>query len=510
MINDVQRGLASGITEGVRAASVAPNQDIKILHGRRRRPTRPGLIDDRTDRRLSEIAEVTRVRWSFYKLMEGNMPVSIAYTVNRSTWAAIIGAWVILGATAPVCANVITEWDERALAAVAPLTSVPLPSTPYAAYRIMGIVHAAMFDAVNSIERRYRPYLVELPADPATSKEAAAAAAAATVLATIDAKTANEMKVSLPSYLASIPDGAAKSEGVKLGETVAARILAARANDGSEAPDDYRPRTTPGVYVPTPIMRGPMWPKMKPFAMDSQSQFRPGSPVALDSQEWVTDFNEIKEYGEQKSAKRTAQQTETARFWLVTGPVAYHPFVRQLVTAKGMDVVESARFMALAGIAINDALIAVLDAKYHYNFWRPVTAIRNGDIDGNPLTDRAAAWQPIADTPMHPEYPCAHCILSGSVAGVVKAVLETEEIPEIATISPTAPGVTHRWTNVTALTQEVANARIWSGFHYRFSTRVGTEMGLQIGEYVVKNVMQPVVTAVPEPVPPRAPVPVSR
>jgi hypothetical protein len=198
------------------------------------------------------------------------------------------------------------------------------------------------------------------------------------------------------------------------------------------------------------------------------------------------------------------------RFWLVAGPVAYHPFLRQLVTAKGMDVVESARFMALAGIAINDALVAVLDAKYHYNFWRPVTAIRNGDIDGNPATDRETTWQPIADTPMHPEYPCAHCIVSGSVAGVVKAALGTEEIPEITTTSPTAPGVTHRWTNMTALTEEVANARIWSGFHYRSSTRVGTAMGLQIGEYVVKNVMQPAVTAGPQQLPSQGLVPVGR
>ncbi len=129
------------------------------------------------------------------------------------------------------------------------------------------MVHAAMFDAVNSIERRYRPYLVQLPADPATSKEAAAAAAAAAVLATIDAKTADEMKVALATYLASIPDGAAKSDGVKLGEAVAAKVLEARANDGSDAPDAYRPRTTPGVYVPTPITAASMWPNVKPFAM---------------------------------------------------------------------------------------------------------------------------------------------------------------------------------------------------------------------------------------------------
>jgi hypothetical protein len=420
------------------------------------------------------------------------MPASIPYTMYRSVWTTAIGAWFAVGAVTSTWANVITDWDEKAIAASAPLASVPLPQTPYGAYRVMGIVHAAMFDAVNSIERRYRPYLVQLSADPTTSKEAAAAAAAATILATIDAKTAGEMKVDLAGYLASIPDGAAKSEGIKLGNAVAARVLDARANDGSNGPDDYRPRTTPGVYVPTPIMRGPMWPSVKPFAMASPSQFRPGPPIALESNDWATDFNEIKDYGAQKSAKRTEQQTETARFWLVTGPVAYHPFLRQLATAKQMGVGESARFMALAGIAINDALIAVLDAKYHYNFWRPVTAIRNGDIDGNSATDREATWQPIADTPMHPEYPCAHCIVSGSVAGVVRAVLGTDDIPEIVETSPTAPGVNHRWTSMTNFTQEVANARIWSGFHYRFSTRVGTDMGIKIGEYVVKNVMQPV------------------
>ena len=438
------------------------------------------------------------------------MPASTAYTMRRSASAVITGACLAVCAPISASANVIIDWDAKAIAAVEPLTRIPSPATPYGAYRVMGMVHAAMFDAVNSIERRYRPYLVQLPADAGTSKEAAAAAAAAAVLATIDAKTAHDVKIALADYLVSIPDGAAKSDGVKLGEAVAAHILTARANDGSEAPDDYRPRTTPGVYVPTPIMRGPMWPKVKPFAIDNASQFRPSSPVALESNEWATDFNEIKDYGAQKSAKRTAQQTETARFWLVSGPIAYHPFVRELARAKGMDVVDSARFMALASLATNDALVAVLDAKYHYNFWRPVTAIRNADIDNNAATDREAAWQPIADTPMHPEYPCAHCILSGSVAGVVKAALGSEEIPEIAMTSPSAPGVTHRWTNLTALTDEVANARIWSGFHYRFSTRVGTQMGRQIGDYVVKNIMQPAVTAGPQQLPSQGLVPVGR
>jgi hypothetical protein len=399
-----------------------------------------------------------------------------------------------LTATAPPAfANVITDWDEKAVAVVTPMSSLG-GTTPYMAVRMLGIVHAAMFDAVNSIEHRYHPYLVQLPADPATSKEAAAAAAAARVLATIDPKTADDMKAALASYLTPIAEGAAKSDGVKLGEAVAAKVLEARANDGCDAPDAYRPRTSPGVYVPTAITINSMWPDMKPFAMTSGSQFRPKPPIALDSKEWATDFNELRDYGGKISTKRTAQQTETALFW--TSPLlAYQPLIRQLVTAKQMGVVDSARFMALEAVALNDAIIAVLDAKYHYNFWRPITAIRNGDIDGNPATDSEANWQPVASTPMHPEYPCSHCIQSATVAAVVKAVLGSADIPEIALTSQATPGVTHRWTNLTAFTEEVANARIWAGFHYRFSTRVGTDMGIQIGEYVTKNVMQPVVTS---------------
>ncbi|SHN73513.1 vanadium-dependent haloperoxidase [Bradyrhizobium erythrophlei] len=410
--------------------------------------------------------------------------------------AVMFGSWLAIGVPVSAKANVITDWDEKAVAVVMPAGPLGVSQQIYTAQRMMGMVHAAMFDAVNSIERRYEPYLVQLPADPATSKEAAAAAAAATVLATIDEKTAREVTVTLATYLASIPDdGSAKADGIRLGEAVAAKVLEARANDDHNAVDDYRPRTAPGVYVPTSITAASTWSKVKPFALTTASQFRPDPPISLSSREWATDYNEIKDYGRQTNAKRSTQQTETARFWLMVGPPAYHPFVRQLVTAKQMNVGDSARLMALAAIGLNDALIAVFDAKYHYNFWRPITAIRNGDIDDNDLTEREATWQPIDNTPMHPEYPCAHCILSGSIAGVIKTASGSEDIPEIAITSPTAPGVTHRFTNMTAFTDEVANARIWSGFHYRFSTRVGTDMGLKIGEYVVKNVMQPAQTA---------------
>jgi hypothetical protein len=242
--------------------------------------------------------------------------------------------------------------------------------------------------------------------------------------------------------------------------------------------------------VPTPITASSMWPNVKPFAMTSPSQFRPQPPIALTGAEWAADYNEIKDLGGRNSTKRTPRQTEDGQFWLVTGPASYYPIVRQLVVAKKMDVIDSARFMALAATAAADTFIAVFDAKYHYDFWRPITAIRNGDIDDNAATERDATWQPIDNTPMHPEYPCAHCISSAGIAAVIEGVLGSADIPEVSMTSPTAPGVTHRWTNVWAYADEVAMARIYAGFHYRFSTRVGQDMGRKIGQLTVQTLMQ--------------------
>ncbi len=390
----------------------------------------------------------------------------------------------LIGSATSAHANVITDWDTKAVALAA-------PGAP--GQREMAIVHVAMFDAVNSIERRYRPYSVQLTTPPTTSQDAAAAAAAAAALIGLHPDAAGEIKAALATYLATIPDGDAKTEGVKLGEVVAAKILQARAKDGANAPDAYRPKTKPGVYVPTPITVGSMWPAMTPFALTKPSQFRPPPPISLAGKEWAADYNEIKAYGGKASAQRSAQQTETARFWLMVGPPAYHPLARQLVTAKQISVIDSARFMALFAVALTDAYIAVFDAKYHYEFWRPITAIRNGDIDGNPATELEATWQPIDNTPMHPEYPCAHCIESGAAVAVIEALLGSAEIPEVSMTSTTAPGVVHHWTNLGTFADEVATARIWAGFHYRFSTRVGTDMGRKIGRYVVQNVMQPMV-----------------
>jgi hypothetical protein len=384
----------------------------------------------------------------------------------------------------PVAADVITDWNQTAVAFVQP--RMPPPQ----GHRATAMVHLAMFDAVNSVERRYRPYLVQLNAAPSTSKEAAAAVAASVVLIDLLPQARDEVKSALAAYLAAIPTGKAKTDGIELGEAVAAKLLQARSKDGSEGADNYRPNTRLGVYIPTTLVVAPMWGSVKPFAMTSPSQFRPEPPLALGSDQWAADYNEIKELGSKSSSKRTAKQTEDARFWLVTGPLAYDPIVRQLVTAKKMSLVDSARFMALTSVATADALIAVLDAKYHYDFWRPITAIRNGDLHENAAIKRDPAWQPIDNTPMHPEYPCAHCIVAASLAAVVETVLGTSHVPEVSTTSPTAPGVTHGWANLQAFVDEVSEARIWAGFHYRFSTRVGQDMGRKVGQLVVQRVMQ--------------------
>jgi len=402
----------------------------------------------------------------------------------------LLAAIALIGLAQSASADVITDWNDRTVAHV---LSRNLP--PPQAERIIAMAHLAMFDALNSIERRYQPYLVQLPASGSVSKEAAVAAAAGTVLAGTNPQTQVEMKAALATYLGSIPDSAAKAEGIKLGEVVATKMLEARANDGASAPDSYRPMAKAGVYVPTASTVAPQWSQVKPFAMASASQFRPGAPVALTSKEWTADYNEIKELGARNSTKRSARQTEDARFWIASGGNIYYPIVRSLYEAKKLSLLDGARLYALMAAARADAMIAVFDAKYQYNFWRPVTAIRNGDMDDNVATERDAAWQPVGDTPMHPEYPCAHCVLASSMTGVVEVLFGSADVPEVSTTSPSLPGVTHRWTNMRALDTEVAEARIWAGFHYRTSTRVGLELGHKVGAHAVKNIMQPIEAA---------------
>jgi hypothetical protein len=393
--------------------------------------------------------------------------------------AALAAAFMFTLGITPAPADVIMDWNGKADAIA---TQKQLPPVPYG--RALAMLHIAMFEAVNAGERRYAPYKLSLKADRDTSKEAAAASAGYHVLVALYPDEKADLDTTFAAMLSGVPEGDPKTKGVDLGKRAAAEIVALRANDGADTSESYRPHTSPGVYVPTVIAVFSTAGAVTPWTMTSGSQFRPGPPPALNSETWTRDLNEIRELGRRDSKKRTAEQTAIGRFWFLTGARTYNPIVREIARTKEMDLVDCARLYALTAMAGNDALIAVFDAKFTYNLWRPVTAIRNADQTNNSATPRDASWLPLGDTPMHPEYPCAHCITSAAISTVLQSVVGNE-VSEIALTSPTAPGVTRRWTRLQDYSDEVSLARIYAGFHYRFSTEVGKEMGKKIGEQLI-------------------------
>jgi hypothetical protein len=376
-------------------------------------------------------------------------------------------------------ADIIMDWNAKG-DAIAAEKQVP----PAQQSRAMSMLHIAMFEAVNAIERRYAPYKLALAADRSTSKEAAAATAGHDVLLAIYPDQRTMLDAALAASLSGIAESDGKAKGIALGKEAADGVIAFRASDGVAAPESYRPHAKAGVYVPTIIPLFTTFGASTPWVMTSGSQFRPGPPPALDSETWTRDVNEIREIGGRNSSVRTPEQTTIGRFWFLVGPRTYNPIVRQAAMAKNMDVVDCARLFALTSIAGNDAIVAVFDAKYQYNFWRPITAIRNADVTQNAATPREESWLPLGDTPMHPEYPCAHCITSAAIATVLRNVVG-DEFGEFSLTSPTAPGEVRKWTRLQDYSDEVANARIYAGFHYRFSTEVGKAMGRKIGELTV-------------------------
>lgn len=397
-----------------------------------------------------------------------------------------VAALLVCGAAQ---ADVIVDWNTRADAIAADKRlSPPLQG------RGLAMMHVAMFEALNAIDRRYQPYRLNLVADRNTSREVAAAVAGHDVLAALYPDQKAGLDALLGQTLAAIPDGAPRERALILGRKAAAGILELRQDDGADAPDSYRPVTPPGQYVPTAAVASAGVGAWRPWVMTSAAQFRPAPPPALTSATWTRDLNEIREIGALDSAARSEEQTTVARFWFVTGARAWNPLVAQLAMAKQMDLLDCARLFALTSLAGEDAFIAVFDAKYHYNLWRPVTAIRDADQTGNPATPRDAGWLPLGETPMHPEYPCAHCISSAAVAAVIRGVVG-DDIGALSLTSDSAPGVTRRWTRLEDYVNEVSNARIWAGFHYRFSTEVARDMGRKIGELTVATRLRPLASA---------------
>jgi hypothetical protein len=379
----------------------------------------------------------------------------------------------------------------------------------------MGIVHAAIYDAAVAIEGGYEPYAIALTAPPDTSSAAAIATAAHhTLVGCPDCDPPHsglqpalgltpEQQAILDGdyadYLATIPDGTAKTNGIAMGEQVAAAVVALRTNDGRERNptlDDLNPPPPgPGIWErnpgnPLPPVLGLRVPGIMPLALESASQFRPDGPNPLISEEYAEDFNQVKELGSMNSTTRTPAQTTQARFWTDHDLRQWNDGMLRLVTNRGLDLVQSARMLAMAHVAGGDGMIACFDAKYHYWFWRPIAAIHQADIDGNPATDPDPTWQPLGTTPNFPEYPSAHASHSAAVAGALEAFFGTDRVP--FSLDSRVTGTTRNYERFRDVVRDVNQARVLVGFHFRNSDQEGSNVGRAVGRYLAGHYFQPV------------------
>lgn len=376
-------------------------------------------------------------------------------------------------------ADLVSDWNRTTGEIV---TASGLGTPP--ANRVMALVHTAAYEAANTVTRRYADTPAVVAAPAGASVPAAVAAAHRTALLQMIPAQKTAVEAAYQAALGKLPADTARDAGVAVGEAAARAVIARRAQDRI-APDTYRPHAAPGAYVPTIVPAATQWGLRQPWMLSTVSQFRPGPPPSLQSERWARDYNEIKQVGGRSSTARSKDQTAMAHFWEATLPPIYHGLVLCVTDMPGRDLTRNARLLAVVTQAIDDAMIAIFDAKYHYAFWRPVTAIRNGDMDGNDATEADRAWTPLIDTPMHPEYPCAHCVLSSTVATILKAEIGTDGMPPWTTTSSAVQNAARKWTDLDAFVEEVSLARLYDGVHFRFSTEAGNELGRQVGQLAV-------------------------
>jgi hypothetical protein len=380
----------------------------------------------------------------------------------------------------------VADWD-----AIGSQAFTAARLSPAEGHVIFAYVAIAVYDSVMAVEGGYRPFAIEVEAPQGASAEAAVAAAAHRVLVHyLPDQAATILDPAYAASLSNIPDGQAKMDGVATGEQVAGLLIAQRADDGFRAPAIYTPPDPPipGVWIPTaptpPI--GTYLGLMRPFSLDSADQFRPNGPPALSSRRWARDYNEVKEIGSSASTTRKIEQTLAARFWAEPPVQQARGSLRKLVLDHQLDVVDAARFMAMTSVVYADALIACFDAKYHYAFWRPITAIRAGDTDGNDATGGDPDWSPLLPaTPNHPEYPSAHSCVTPAGGRVIARFLGTGQI-DFTVPSLTGLGDRH-FDRVRDLEYEVGNARIWGGIHYRSAVEDGIDIGRKTAHQVLAH-----------------------
>jgi hypothetical protein len=389
--------------------------------------------------------------------------------------------------------NAVTDWNQIAQTAIVtpPPPGAP-PRPPGSSLVLEGIVQAAIYDATVAIEGSYEPFIASpTVSTPASTAAAIAKAACEVLLARVPDQSAS-IAGQYDAYLAAIPDGPAKDNGIAVGQDVAEAILAWRAGDGFDNIIPWvQPPPGPGVFEPFPSGTTPVDVKLKqvrPLTLTSNEQFRPDGPNPLTSAEYAEDFNEVKAYGRVDSAVRTPEQTEVARFWSENGAVQWPRMQRQLAIGHALSLAETARMLALTQVASADAILACFDAKYHYLFWRPLYAIRRADTDGNPATEPDPTWTPLLFV-NHPEYAGAHGCLTKAVTETLAVFFGTDNVA--FSMNSTVTGTTHYYQRFSDAAKEVYDARTWAGLHFRNSTMEGAWIGRKVARYIVANFFRP-------------------
>jgi hypothetical protein len=358
----------------------------------------------------------------------------------------------------------------------------------------MGIVHVALYDVAVAIQGGgYRPYAIGVTAPADTSAAAAIATAAHGILVALLPTQRGDLDRRYAEYLSRLPDNAARTKGIAVGEYVAAGIVALRANDGRTADPGYvqQPPPGPGVFEPDPAkpVLGLRLSRIGPLALESPWQFRPPGPTPLTSQEYAADFEEVKRLGRFDSPARTDEQTTAALFWTDHDLRQWNEGMLRLAADRGLDFVQTARMLAMAHVSGGDAMIACFDAKYHYMFWRPVAAIPRAEADANPATEPDADWRPLRATPNFPEYPSAHACHSSAVVEALGTFFGTDDVH--LSLSSDATGKTRRYSRLHDVVTDVEQARVLVGFHFRNSDLEGSILGRSVARFVLGRFSRP-------------------
>jgi PAP2 superfamily len=388
--------------------------------------------------------------------------------------------------------DMVLDWNAHAANAIVGVAG----QRPERGLIRLAMVHVAVYDAVNAIDGYpFQSYGVTPNVVSPASREAATAAAAHDVLVALFPAQQADLDAKYSASLATIDDGPAKNNGISVGQQAASGILGLRASDGRDAVVPYTPGSGPGVWIPTPPAflpaAAPEAAYVQPFALNSPSQFRAEPPPELTSDTWTRDYNEVKSLGSATSTTRTAEQTDIGRFWSDQPILQWNRAWRNISVARGLSLSDNARFFAMLATASADAIIACWDSKYFYNFWRPVTAIRGGDTDGNPDTEADSNWIGVVVTPNHPEYPAAHGCFSGASTHTLNFFFGTDSFD--FTIDSKIAGLTNPVRSFGAFSQaldEVLDARVYGGMHYRNSTNKGAKIGKQVSQYLTRHFFQ--------------------